>query len=57
MKYVVFEGNKFPISEDLSLEEAQDLLADVSPAIGNAEGSVDGDGNYVFTKKAGTKGL
>jgi hypothetical protein len=56
MKYVVFEGNRFPISEDLTLEEAQDLLADITPAIAQSEGAVDESGNYVFTKKAGTKG-
>lgn len=55
-KFVVFEGNKFPIDESLSLEEAQDLLSEVTPAIANAEGSEDSEGNYVFAKKAGTKG-
>lgn len=55
-KYVIFEGNRFPVSADVTLEEAQELLAEVYPAIENAEGTVDAEGNYVFAKRAGTKG-
>ena len=57
MRHVIFENNRFPVDQDVTLEEAQELLAELNPAIATAEGHQDADGNFVFTKKAGTKGL
>jgi hypothetical protein len=53
---VIFENHRFPVEDDVTLEEAQELLGELNPAILTAEGTEDAQGDYVFTKKAGTKG-
>jgi hypothetical protein len=53
---VIFENNRFNVSDDLSMDEIQETFGDAIPGLETAEGHEDSDGNYVFTKKAGTKG-
>ena len=56
-KKILFGDNEIPVREGMSLEEAQEWASVSLPAIADAEGYEDDDGNYVFLKKAGTKGL
>lgn len=55
-KKLIFGENEFPVPGDMTLDEAQDWASEALPAIADAEGHEDGEGNYVFRKKAGTKG-
>ena len=55
-KYVIFENNKFQIEDDMTLDEVQDEMGAFIPGLANAEGYEDDDGDFVFSKKAGTKG-
>lgn len=55
-RFVIYDNNKFPVEESYTLEEAQEALSDLYPAIADAEGKIDANGDYVFTKRAGTKG-
>jgi len=55
-KKVYFGNESFSIPSTMSMDEAQEWAADAFPAIAQAEGTEDADGNYVFEKKAGTKG-
>lgn len=57
MAKLIFGDNEFPVPAGMSLKEAQEWASDALPALAEAEGFVDEDGNYVFQKKAGTKGL
>lgn len=57
MAKLIFGDNEFPVPAGMSLDEAQEWASDALPALAEAEGFVDEDGNYVFQKKAGTKGL
>ena len=56
MKKLIFGEYEFPVPEGMTLEEAQDWAAEAYPAIEDAEGYEDSNGNYVFEKRAGTKG-
>lgn len=56
-KKLFFGDNDFPVPEGMSLSEAQEWAQAALPAIADAEGYEDEDGNYVFRKKAGSKGL
>jgi hypothetical protein len=57
MKKIFFDEHEFPVPGDMTLDEAQEWAADAVPAIADAEGRINDDGDFVFTKKAGTKGL
>ena len=56
-KKLIFGENEFPVPGDMTLEEAQDWAAEALPAIADAEGYESETGDYVFRKKAGTKGI
>jgi len=56
-KKLIFGENEFPVPGDMTLDEAQDWASEALPAIADAEGYEDSEGNYVFRKKAGTKGI
>lgn len=56
-KKLIFGDTEFPVPVDMTLEEAQEWASEALPAITDAEGFVDGSGDYVFRKKAGSKGL
>jgi len=57
MAKLIFGDSEFPVPEGMTLSEAQEWAAEAIPAIEDAEGYIDEDGNFVFQKKAGTKGL
>jgi len=56
-KKLIFGDNEFPVPEGMTLDEAQDWASEALPAITDAEGLEDDDGNFVFRKKAGSKGF
>lgn len=56
-KKLIFGDNEFPVPDDMTLDEAQDWASEALPAITDAEGFEDENGDYVFRKKAGSKGL
>jgi len=56
-KKLIFGNETFPVPEDMTLEEVQEWASEALPAIADATGSENSDGDYTFTKKAGTKGL
>ena len=56
MKKIKFDGNEIPCSADMTIEQAQNWAKTAFPAIADAEGRVNVDGDLVFEKKAGTKG-
>jgi len=53
---LTFGDHSFPVPGDMTLEEAQDWASEALPAITDAEGATDENDNYVFTKRAGSKG-
>ena len=57
MTKLIFGDNEFPVPSDMTIDEAQEWASEALPAISDAEGYVDDEGNYVFRKKAGTKGI
>ncbi len=57
-KKLIFGENEFPVPGNMTLDEAQDWASEALPAIADAEGYEDTEtGDYMFRKKAGTKGL
>lgn len=56
-KKLIFGDNEFPVPDGMDLDEAQEWASEALPAITDAEGLEDDDGNFVFRKKAGSKGL
>lgn len=56
-KKLLFGDHDLPVPGNMTLDEAQDWAAEALPALADAEGHEDAQGNYVFTKKAGTKGI
>lgn len=53
---LIFGEHDFPVPGDMSLDEAQEWASEALPAITDAEGYEDDNGDFVFTKKAGSKG-
>lgn len=56
MKKILFDGQELPASDEMTLTQAQEWAAAAFPAIEDAEGHVNDDGDLVFVKRAGTKG-
>jgi len=57
MAKLIFGDNEFPVPSGMSIEDAKEWASEALPALADAEGFEDEEGNYVFKKKAGTKGL
>jgi len=55
-RVLYFEGQELPLQDGMTIDEAKEWAQVVFPGLESAEGYEDEDGNYVFTKKAGTKG-
>lgn len=55
-KQLIFGDVKIPLQDGVSLAQAKEMAAAILPAIADAEGHEDEDGNFVFTKRAGRKG-
>lgn len=53
---LIFGENSFPVPENMTLDMAQSWAADALPTIKEAEGYENEDGDFVFEKKAGSKG-
>ena len=57
MRTVIFgEHVMNEVDSALSIEQVQEVLADVWPSIANAVGSENEDGDFVFVPKAAEKG-
>lgn len=58
MKYIIYGDVKVPAPAHVdSVEAAKGAAGFMIPGLSEAQGRVDADGNYVFEKKAGDKGL
>ena len=56
-KLVIFREIRFPVPAHITtLDQAKAVAMITTPQLGDAEGRVDNAGNFVFEKKAGTKG-
>ena len=56
-KKLIFGDNELPVPAGMDQDEAQEWASEALPALADAEGFEDDEGNYVFRKKAGSKGL
>lgn len=56
MAKLKFGESSIDLPEGLSMSEAKELAEQLLPGIADAEGHVDDNGDYVFTKRAGRKG-
>ena len=57
-KYIVFGETRFPVPAGITtIEQARGFATNLIPDLGDALGQVDVSGNFVFTRKAGSKGL
>lgn len=56
-KLVIFGDVRFPVPGHVqTLADAKAVAQTMVPGLSDAEGRIDGEGNFVFEKKAGTKG-
>ena len=57
-KLVIFGDVRFPVPAHVqTVQDAKVVAQSLVPGLADAEGRQDSDGNFVFEKKAGTKGL
>ena len=57
-KFLIFGTIKFPLpSHVTTVAQAKTVAQAMVPGLAEAEGYMDDAGNFVFQKKAGTKGL
>jgi hypothetical protein len=56
-KRIIFGEHNIPAGTAQTLEAARGFASPFLPGLADAEGFVNGDGNFEFRKKAGTKGL
>ena len=56
-KFLIFGSIRFPLPSHVeTVDQAKTVAQAMVPGLSEAEGTVDSDGNFVFQKKAGTKG-
>lgn len=56
-KLVIFGDVRFPVPAHVqTIADAKAVAQTMVPGLSDAEGHEDSDGNFVFAKKAGTKG-
>jgi hypothetical protein len=57
-KYIIYGDSRIPAPSSVtSVDGARAVAGSMFPGLSDAHGFVDADGNYVFEKRAGTKGL
>jgi hypothetical protein len=57
-KHIIYGDSRIPAPASVTtVEGARALAGSMIPGLSDASGFEDSDGNYVFEKKAGTKGL
>jgi len=56
MAKLIFGESSIELPSGLSMSEAKELAEQLLPGISDAEGMVNDEGDYVFTKRAGRKG-
>lgn len=57
-KYIIYGTSRIPAPASVtSVEGAKAVAGSMIPGLSDAHGFVDGEGNFVFEKRAGTKGL
>ncbi len=58
MKYIIYGEARIPAPAHVeTVADAKAVAGTMIPGLSEAEGRVDSEGNFVFEKKAGTKGL
>lgn len=58
MRNLIFGETRVPLPASITtVEAARGFASTFVPGLADAEGHVDSEGNIVFSKKAGTKGL
>lgn len=57
-KLIKYDQYQFPAPSNVTtVEQARQVAQMAIPGLGDAKGYIDTDGNFVFVKEAGTKGL
>lgn len=55
---IIFGETRIPVPNTITtIDQARGFAMNIIPDLGDATGTVDASGNFVFTRKAGSKGL
>ncbi|MDD3412548.1 MAG: hypothetical protein PHY47_00965 [Lachnospiraceae bacterium] len=57
-RYIIYGDSRIPAPASVtSIEGAKAVAGSMIPGLSDASGHIDASGNFVFEKRAGTKGL